>query len=136
MKLVDDEEDNGLSRTIEAGDPSVYKPLSSPGRFNKFDTVSLLSLNNDYDKLLAENYTELKMKCLNDLSILELKKNKIKKEKSKEEVLATEKTKSSVSVIRRPVQHLTHVNVKVPIGRQRSHEMTSRRVENNFKSGN
>jgi hypothetical protein len=49
LNLLENDEDDGLSRTIEAGDPSVFKPLSSPGRFNKFDAASLLSLNNDYD---------------------------------------------------------------------------------------
>ncbi len=133
MNLLENDEDDGLSRTIEAGDPSLFKPLPSPGRFNKFDAASLLSLNNDYDRMLAENYTELKMKCLNDLNMIEANK-----QKKKNVVVArgVEKSRSTVSAVRRPVQNLTHVDVRVPSGRQRSHEVPGRRVAKNFKSGN
>ena len=95
--------------TIQAGDPSILMPHST-SKYT-FDIPSLLSLNNDYDKLLEENYMELKMKCLNDL-------NKFEAENKYQSKLTRE-----LNAIRSR-QHLTKVDIKVPSGKSRRSDST------------
>ncbi len=92
---------NASNQTIQAGDPSLF--LSSK---RNLDAASLLSLNNDYDKLIEQNYSELKLKCLNDLNHSYEKKFSLNKE-NKDEAQQYQTSKK---------QNLTHVQVTVPSG--------------------
>ena len=112
------------NNTMQAGDPSLmYYSQNKKINYSQFDATSLLSLNNDYDKLLADNYTELKMKCLNELGVYE---------------------RSGRPPIRefdrpRKRQNLTHVDVKVPSagnGQRQASSNSQSGIYRNFKSGN
>jgi hypothetical protein len=95
--------------TIQAGDPSLMF-LSSK---RDLDAASLLSLNNDYEKLLEENYTELKLKCLNDLNDYDTKliKTKTIAQQNHNHHQIKQNTRNEY---KKHYQHLTHVDVIVP----------------------
>lgn len=113
------------NNTIQAGDPSLLMPhqhrhASSSSKYN-FDIPSLLSLNNDYDKLLEENYMELKMKCLNDLNIHE-------SESKYQQKLADEL--SALRSRKQQRQHLTKVDIKVPSNTKPRRSDSTRHIAN------
>ena len=98
--------------TIHAADPSLF--LHSK---RNLDVASLLSLNNDYERLLEDNYTELKYKCLNEIN-----------EYDYEAQLESKKLKSK---LKQP-PHLTHVEVTVPSSRRNNEFYSSSNRLNNY----
>lgn len=115
------------NNTIQAGDPSLLMPhqqqsrhASGNSKYN-FDIPSLLSLNNDYDKLLEENYMELKMKCLNDLNTYE-------SESKYQQKLADEL--SALRSRKQQRQHLTKVDIKVPSNTKPRRSDSTRHIAN------
>lgn len=110
------------NNTVQAGDPSLFM------KGNNFDYSSLLSLNNDYDKLLEENYIELKTKCLNNLNQQE--------NRTQEGIKTDSHDKKQM--------RLTHVKVHVPSNKfennfaNSTHDLNDhikKQVHKNFRSG-
>ena len=115
--------------TIHAADPSLF--LHSK---RNLDVASLLSLNNDYERLLEDNYSELKYKCLNEIN-----------EYDYEAQLESKKFNTTRKLKQPP--HLTHVDVTVPSSRRinefysssnrlNSYEPHTNKLNRDFNSGN